>query len=240
MVEHDGHVGQLLKKLDDLGIAREHHRPLHHRQRCRGDLLARRRQHALPRREGRPPGRAASACRPDPLAGRIQPGTVINDIVSHAGLAADAAGRGRRAGDQAEAAGRPPGRRRTYRVHLRRLQPAAAADRSGPGAARGDLLLRPTTATSPRCATGPGRSTSWCKRTKACGVWERRFTPLRMPMLFNLRSDPYERADESYRLRRVAGGAGLRLRSGAGLRRPLPGDVPRIPAAANPGQLQPG
>ncbi|MFN7633573.1 MAG: arylsulfatase, partial [Acetobacteraceae bacterium] len=29
-------------------------------------------------------------------------------------------------------------------------------------------------------------------------VWERAFTPLRMPMLFNLRSDPFERADESF------------------------------------------
>ena len=29
-------------------------------------------------------------------------------------------------------------------------------------------------------------------------VWERSFTPLRFPMLFNLRADPYERADESF------------------------------------------
>ena len=29
-------------------------------------------------------------------------------------------------------------------------------------------------------------------------VWERRFTTLRFPMLFNLRADPYERADESF------------------------------------------
>lgn len=28
-------------------------------------------------------------------------------------------------------------------------------------------------------------------------AWERPFTPLRLPMLMNLRSDPYERADES-------------------------------------------
>ena len=28
-------------------------------------------------------------------------------------------------------------------------------------------------------------------------VWERSFTPLRLPMLFNLRADPFERATES-------------------------------------------
>jgi arylsulfatase len=28
-------------------------------------------------------------------------------------------------------------------------------------------------------------------------VWERNFTPLRLPMLFNLRADPFERATES-------------------------------------------
>jgi len=33
MVEHDGHVGQLLKKLDDLGIADKYHRDLLDRQR---------------------------------------------------------------------------------------------------------------------------------------------------------------------------------------------------------------
>ena len=87
---------------------------------------------------------------------------------------------------------------------------------------------------------GPWKIHFLIQENQGLRVWERRFTPLRMPMLFNLRSDPYERADEIRRLRRVAGGARLRLRSGAGLRRPLPGDLPRVPAAADPGQLQPG
>jgi hypothetical protein len=50
MVEHDGQVGQLLKKLDDLGIA-DNDRDLHHRQRRRDIHLAGRRHHAVPRRE---------------------------------------------------------------------------------------------------------------------------------------------------------------------------------------------
>ena len=47
-----GTVGQLLKKLDELGIAEQHDRRLHHRQRRRGDDLAGRRHDAFPRREG--------------------------------------------------------------------------------------------------------------------------------------------------------------------------------------------
>ena len=54
----------------------------------------------------------------------------------------------------------------------------------------------PTTATSPRCATTTG---SWCSRSNAapapCEVWAEPFTDLRIPKIFNLRTDPYERAD---------------------------------------------
>jgi arylsulfatase A-like enzyme len=48
MVEHDMHVGELLALLDELGIAREHHRAVLHRQRSALQHLARRRQHAVP------------------------------------------------------------------------------------------------------------------------------------------------------------------------------------------------
>ena len=57
MVEHDGQVGQLLKKLDDLGIADNTIVDLHHRQRRRGIHLAGRRHHAVPRREEHQLGR---------------------------------------------------------------------------------------------------------------------------------------------------------------------------------------
>ena len=65
-------VGQLLKKLDDLGIADNTHRHLHHRQR-RGNIhLAGRRHHAVPRREGSRLGRRLSRPVRDPLAGHDQ------------------------------------------------------------------------------------------------------------------------------------------------------------------------
>ena len=54
----------------------------------------------------------------------------------------------------------------------------------------------PTTATSPRCATTTGRSCSWSSgRSARCRVWAEPYTELRVPKIFNLRTDPYERAD---------------------------------------------
>ena len=49
MVEHDDHVGLLLDKLDDLGIADNTIVGLQHRQRRRVGHLAGRRHHAVPR-----------------------------------------------------------------------------------------------------------------------------------------------------------------------------------------------
>ena len=60
----DGMVGQLLKKLDDLGHRRQHHRHLDDRQRRGGHHLAGRRHHAVPRREEHQLGRRLPRARP--------------------------------------------------------------------------------------------------------------------------------------------------------------------------------
>ena len=69
-------------------------------------------------------------------------------------------------------------------------------------------------------------------------VWMEPFVPLRVPLIVNLRRDPYERAtitsntyydwllDRAY----PAG-------PGADLRRPVPGDLQGVPAAAEGGEL---
>ena len=72
-----------------------------------------------------------------------------------------------------------------------------------------------------RCASGPSRS-----------------SPLRLPKLFNLRTDPFERADMTsntyYDWFLVQGLPGPR---GAGDRRRVPGDLQGVPAAAEGRQL---
>ena len=84
MVEHDDHVGLLLKKLDDLGIADNTIVVYSTDNGAENGQLAGRRHHAVPRREGHDLGgwlpRALQVVR---WPGVIKPGTIINDIMSH-------------------------------------------------------------------------------------------------------------------------------------------------------------
>ena len=73
MVEHDMHVGELLKLLDDLGIADNTIVHVLHRQRPALQHLARRRNHAVPQREELELGRRLPRARVRPLA-RSLPG----------------------------------------------------------------------------------------------------------------------------------------------------------------------
>ena len=72
MVEHDAMVGQLLDKLEELGIDRQHHRHVLHRQRRGVLLLARRRHDDVPQREGHAVGGRLPRADRDPLARRHQ------------------------------------------------------------------------------------------------------------------------------------------------------------------------
>ena len=106
MVEHDGHVGQAARQARRAGHRRQHHRHVLDRQRRRGNELARRRHHAVPRREGHELGRRLARAARDPLAGRHQAGHRLQRDLLAPGHAADAAGRRRRAGHRREAARR--------------------------------------------------------------------------------------------------------------------------------------
>jgi hypothetical protein len=72
-------------------------------------------------------------------------------------------------------------------------------------------------------------------------VWMEPFVALRIPLIENLRRDPYERAETTSNTY-LGLGAGPRLPvdAGAGLRGQVPGDLPGIPAVAESGKLQPG
>ena len=63
---------QLLDKLKELGLDEQHHRHVLHRQRRGGDQLARRRHHAVPRREEHQLGGRLPRAVRDPLARRHQ------------------------------------------------------------------------------------------------------------------------------------------------------------------------
>ena len=123
MIEHDGHVGKLLKALDDLEHRRRHHRPLHDRQRPAHELLAGRRDDSVPQREEYELGRGVPRVRVhDPLAGEDQARQRVERDRQRPRLVADIARRGRRPRRQGEASERPRGGRQDVQGPPRRLQ----------------------------------------------------------------------------------------------------------------------
>jgi arylsulfatase len=197
MVEHDGHVGQLLKKLDDLGITQN--TIVIYTTDNGAEVMSWPDGGCTPFRGEKATAweggfRAPAAIR---WPGRIPAGQVINDIVSlQDWLPTLMAAVGEPEIKQKLLAGHQAGRR-TYKVHLDGYNQLPLVTGTGPGARRemfyftddGDLAAL--------------RYDQWklhfmIQENHGLHVWERGFTALRLPMLFNLRSDPYERADESF------------------------------------------
>ena len=78
------------------------------------------------------------------------------------------------------------------------------------------------------------------QRAHGFDVWQEPFVPLRVPKIFNLRSDPFEKADhEGMGYTTLEGGPPLPARAGATIRRAVPGHVQGIPAQPESRQLQP-
>ena len=129
--------------------------------------------------------------------GKIAAGVVSNEIVQHHDwLPTFLAAAGEPDIVEKLKAGHEAGEQDLQGAH-RRLQPAAVPDRRGgqepaPGL---HLLLRRRRPAS-RSASTTGRSSSWSSGCRGrCEVWAEPFVPLRVPKLFNLRTDPFERAD---------------------------------------------
>ena len=196
MVEHDGHVGQLLKKLDDLGITQN--TIVIYSTDNGAEVMTWPDGGATPFRGEKATAWEGGFRVPSMVRwpGRIQPGQVLNDIFSHQDwLPTLLAAAGEPQIKEKLLAGHRSGRR-DYKVHLDGYNQLPLLTGTGPGARRemfyftddGDLAAL--------------RYDNWklhfmIQEHHGLEVWERNFTPLRLPMLFNLRSDPYERATES-------------------------------------------
>jgi arylsulfatase A-like enzyme len=195
MVEHDGHVGQLLKKLDDLGIA--DNTIVMYSTDNGAEVLSWPDGGSTPFRSEKDTNweggwRVPCAIR---WPGVIEPGTASNEIFSHSDMLPTlvaAAGepdiveklkKGHKAGNK------------TFKVHIDgyNLLPFLMGEvKENPRKGffywsdDGDLLA---------VRVAQWKVTFAEQRAAGMAVWQEPFINLRFPKLFNLRSDPFERAD---------------------------------------------
>jgi arylsulfatase len=195
MVEHDGHVGQVLDKLKALGIedntivmystdngAETFTWPDGGTTMFRGEKNT--------QWEGG--YRVPCAIR---WPGVIKPGTIVNNIGAHEDMLATflaAAGdttvkqdllKGRTIGDT------------TYKVHLDGydLGPALKGESSWP---RNEFIYWTDDGSVAALRYGHWKITFLMQEAEGLKVWQRPFVELRAPMITNLRMDPFERAEE--------------------------------------------
>jgi len=194
MVEHDGHVGQVLKALDELGLAdntivmystdngaEKFTWPDGGQSPFRGEKNT--------NWEGG--FRVPTAIR---WPGVIKPGTVLNDVFSHEDMLPTLLSA---AGDpnvkQKLLKGMPVGGR-TFKVHLDGydLTNALAGKEPSP---RKEFFYFNDDGSLVGLRFNQWKIVFAEQRSHSLNVWQDPFVPLRLPKLFNLRSDPFETAD---------------------------------------------
>jgi arylsulfatase A-like enzyme len=194
MVEHDGHVGQLLAKLKELGLdqntiimystdngAETMSWPDGGTTMFRGEKNT--------NWEGG--YRVPCAIR---WPGVIKPGTIINDIGSHEDMLPTLLAA---AGDTTVVADLKKGRKvgsMTYKVHLDgyNLMPALQGGSEWP---RREFIYWTDDGSAAALRYNNWKMVFLEQRGHGFDVWQEPFVVLRLPKLFNLRSDPFERAD---------------------------------------------
>jgi arylsulfatase A-like enzyme len=195
MVEHDGHVGQVLAKLKELGLedntivmystdngAETFTWPDGGTTMFRGEKNT--------NWEGG--YRVPCMIR---WPGTIKPGTVVNDVAAHEDmLTTFVAAAGDATAKQDLLTGRKIGEM-TYKVHLDGydLGPALRGESAWP---RKEFIYWTDDGSVAALRHGDWKVTFLMQEAEGLEVWQKPFTPLRAPMLSNLRMDPFERAQE--------------------------------------------
>jgi arylsulfatase len=196
VVEHDGHVGQLLKKLDELGIA--DNTIVMWSTDNGAETFSWPDGGTTPFRSEKDTNWEGGWRVPCVIRwpGVIKPGTLSNEICAHEDMMPTllaAAGdvnivdellKGHKAGDK------------TYKVHLDGydLMPALKGDtKVWP---RKEFLYWSDDGDLMALRVGPWKAHFMEQRATGLGVWREPLVSLRVPRIVNLRSDPFERAPE--------------------------------------------
>ena len=197
MVAHDEHIGPMLNKLDELGIAEDTivmystDNGVHYNSWPDAGITPFRSEKNTNWEGG---WRVPAFVR---WPGKFKAGTVLNGIVSHQDWMTTFLAAAGRAGHRGEAARRPQVGDKTYKVHLdgfNMLPYLTGEVNESPRqfffyiSDDGDILAI--------------RMKDWKvvlmeQRAKQLMCWFEPFVHLRAPKMFNLRRDPFERADEN-------------------------------------------
>ena len=196
MIEHDGDVGKLLKALDDLGIANNTivvYSTDNGPNQCSWPDAA-----TTPFRSEKDTNWEGAFRVPAMVRwpGRIKAGRGLQRDLLRPRLVPDAARRRRRHRHQGSSAQGRQHRRQDLQGASRRLQPAAYLTGQQPKGARNEFYYFNDDGELVAYRYGDWKVV-FCEQKKPGGfaVWYKPFTCLRIPKLFNLRMDPYERAD---------------------------------------------
>jgi arylsulfatase len=194
MVEHDGHVGQLLKKLDDLGIA--DNTLVMYSTDNGAEAMSWPDGGTTPFRGEKNTNWEGGYRVPTLIKwpGVITPGTIINDVGAHEDMLPTLLA----------AAGEPDIKEKlrkgfqagtmTYKVHLDgyNLLPALKGGAEWP---RKEFLYWTDDGDLAALRYNQWKLVFLEQRAHSFDVWQEPFVQLRVPKLFSLRADPFERAD---------------------------------------------
>jgi arylsulfatase len=195
MMEHDGHVGQLLKKLDDLGIA--DNTIVMYSTDNGAETFTWPDGGTTPFRNEKNTNWEGGYRVPCLVRwpGVVAPGTEINDIMSHEDwLPTFMAAAGEPDIKEKLKKGYGVGDK-TYKVHLDGYDQRELFAGKGPGKRR-EFFYWTDDANIAALRYDQWKIVFLEQKAHGLKVWQQPFTPLRVPMLFSLRSDPFERSEQ--------------------------------------------
>jgi arylsulfatase len=198
MVEHDGHIGQLLKKLTEMGV--DENTIVVYTTDNGGEVMSSPDGAAVPfRGEKNTPWEGGYRV---PLVvrwpGVIKPGSEINDIISHEDwLPTLLAAAGNPNVKEQLLKGMAVGGT-TYKVHLDGYNLLPALKGETKAWPRHEFLYWTDDGEPAALRFDQWKMGFLEQRARGLDVWQDPMVVLRMPKLFNLRADPFERFEEGY------------------------------------------
>ncbi|RDI57182.1 arylsulfatase [Microvirga subterranea] len=198
MVEHDGHVGQLLKKLDDLGVTQN--TIVVYTTDNGAEVMTWPDGGATPFRGEKATNWEGGFRVPMLIRwpGVIKPGTIYNEMFSHYDLIPTFCAAGGDPDVVAKCLRGYQAGAKTFKVHLDgyNLMPFFTGSvKDGP---RREFLYWNDDGELVSIRVLDWKIVFKPQEHEGIDIWRREFTNLRAPMLFNLRADPFERGDSSF------------------------------------------